>query len=215
MILKNLYETNRTRLIRNLKSRVGEISNSVILIKGSHTFSEHDSDTYYTMPKYEINFMYLFGVRRMEVHGLIDLSDSKAYLIIPDSKLPDDFIEKRVEGSEAECYGIEKVLTRSELIEFLRQKELNKIYVNYGVDRYTKIEANTFNDSAILDPFKSKIDYDTLYPILNNTRTIKSDTEIEFMKDICAISSKGHEYVMQNCKVGMTEYQISALFWVC
>jgi len=214
MILKNLYETNRTRLIKNLKSRVGDISNSVILMKGSHTFPEHDSDTYYSLPKYEINFVYLFGVRRMEVHGLIDLSDSKAYLIVPDVKLPDSFIEKRIDGHEASEYGIDNVLTRSELIEFLKKKELDKIYINYGIDRYTKIEANEFDDVEILDPYKDKLDYDTLYPLLNNTRTIKSDTEMQFMKDICSISSRGHEYILQHCKTGMNEYQIGALFWV-
>ena len=214
MILKNLYETNRTRLIRNLKSRVGDISNSVILMKGSYTVPEYDSDTYYSLPKYEINFVYLFGIRRMEVHGLIDLSDSKAYLIVPDTKLPDSFIEKRVEKAEADGYGIERVMTRSELIEFLKQKDPSKVYINFGIDRYTKRESNKFNDNDIIDPYKDKIDCNTLYPILNNTRTIKSDTEIEFMKDICDISSKGHEYAMRNCKVGMSEYQISVLFWV-
>lgn len=214
MILKNLYETNRIRLIKNLKSRVGDLSNSVILIKGSHTFPEHDSDTYYSMPKYEINFMYLFGVRRMDVHGMIDLSDSKVYLVVPDIKLPDAFIEKRVDRDEADAFGIEKVITKSELIEFLKAKELKKIYINHGIDRYTKIESSTFDDNEILNPYKDKLDYDTLYPVLNNTRTVKSEVEMEFMRDICSISSKGHEYILQNCKVGMTEYQISALFWV-
>lgn len=214
MILKNLYETNRTRLIKNLRSRVGDLSNSVVLMKGSHPFPEHDSDTSYNMPKYEINFMYLFGVRRMEVHGLIDLSTSKAYLIVPDNKFPDCFIEKRVEGEEAAAFGIEKVLTRSELIEFLKEKELKKIFINYGIDRYTKIESNKYDDGEVLQPYHDILDNDTLYPVLNNTRTIKSEVEMEFMRDICSISSKGHEYVLQHCKPGMSEYQIAALFWV-
>lgn len=214
MILKSLYETNRTRLIRNLKSRVGDITNSVILIRGSRTFPEHDSDTYYSEPKYEINFVYLFGVRRMEVHGLIDLDSSKAYLIVPDTKLPDAFVEKRVDKAEADAFGIEKVMTRSDLIEFLKERQFKKIYLNSGIDRYTKIRTGTYDDAEVLEPYGDKVDKDTLYPILNNTRTIKSEVEMQFMRNICEISSKGHEYILQQCKVGMGEYQIAALFLV-
>jgi Xaa-Pro aminopeptidase len=66
----------------------------------------------------------------------------------------------------------------------------------------------------VLEKYKDVIDSDTVYPILNNTRTIKSPEEIEFMRQICKISSKGHIEIMQNCRPGMYEYQIAALFYV-
>ena len=48
--------------------------------------------------------------------------------------------------------------------------------------------------------------------MLNNLRCIKSEREIELMRETCLISSKAHMYAMSNVLPGVMEYQISGLF---
>ena len=60
--------------------------------------------------------------------------------------------------------------------------------------------------------FSDILDYNTIYPIVNSLRCIKSEAEIDLMRKICEISSRAHIYCMTNCLPTMMEYQLAALF---
>ena len=214
MILKNLYKTNRERLIRNLKSRTGDLNNCIILMRGSMHYPEYDSDTNYYQPVHEYNFTYLFGVRKMGVDGMIDLETSKAYLIAPDPDLKGNIEHKPVDKQLLEDYGIDHVMSKTEFRKEMEKRKIRKIYVYRGISSLHESESHYFDDLMLIQSNAGRVDYDTLYPVLNNTRTIKSDVEMEFMRDICRISSEAHIYIMQNCMAGIYEYQIEALYWV-
>lgn len=51
-----------------------------------------------------------------------------------------------------------------------------------------------------------------VYPIINNLRCIKTEKEIDLMREACLISSKAHIYAMTNALPGIKEYQLSAMF---
>ena len=42
-------------------------------MKGSKIYNEYDSDTYYALPRYESNFVYLFGLEKMNIDGAFNL----------------------------------------------------------------------------------------------------------------------------------------------
>lgn len=183
-------------------------------MRGPMEYAEYDSDTNYYQKVYEYNFTYLFGIRKMNVHGMIDLDNSKTYLITPDSDLEQSIMHKAVNQELLDHYGIDVKVNKTEFKDQMSKKKIRKIYVYYGRDTYTEKESHFFDEIELLSGNEKAIDYDTLYPILNNTRTIKSDIEMEFMRDICRISSEAHIYMMQNCKPGLFEYQLESLFWV-
>lgn len=70
----------------------------------------------------------------------------------------------------------------------------------------------TYSNEDLERAFSDKFDYDLLYPVVNSLRCIKTDLEIDLMRETCAISSRAHIYAMVNCMPTFYEYQLSALF---
>jgi Xaa-Pro aminopeptidase len=210
MLLKTLYETNRARFIRNLKDKVLDLTGSIALFKGSHYFYAYDTSIYYP-PKYDQNFVYLFGLEDMSFDGFIELDVGKAYLV--QMKNAEPLVNFPLEEWK-ESFGIEDVFSHDQFEDYLTKKPPQKVFINSGIDRYTGVNSNTYDNADILSRFKESVDSDTTYPILNDTRTIKSPEEIHFMREMGMISSRGHIEVMRACKPGMHEYQIGAVFSV-
>lgn len=50
-------------------------------MKGSKIYNEYDSDVYYALPRYEPNFVYLFGLERMDIDGAFNLNSLESILI--------------------------------------------------------------------------------------------------------------------------------------
>ena len=53
-------------------------------MKGSRVYNEYDSDVYYAQPVYENNFVYLFGLERMNVDAALNLKSKKSFVIVRD-----------------------------------------------------------------------------------------------------------------------------------
>lgn len=89
-----------------------------------------------------------------------------------------------------------------------------KIFPNNksGLDRSSNLYSSFYKNPSIEKEFASLLDYNTVYPIINNLRCIKSKAEIDLMRETCAISSKAHIYAMTNCMPTFNEYQLAALF---
>ena len=80
-------------------------------MKGSKRYNEYDSDTYYSLPRYEPNFVYLFGVEEMFVDGCIELDTGKSFLIIKNKK--DDYYNKKLTLKEInDIYGIDLIFEK-------------------------------------------------------------------------------------------------------
>lgn len=234
MKLSVLYQGHRSKFISNLRARRVPLKNAIALFKGSYRFHQYDTTNSYPV-KHDQNFVYLFGVEEFGYDGFVDLASARSYLIKGTEKV-DGFIgsdRTKVAASDFKkwadqshqkpdltdeqvrtLYGIERIMSRAEFLEYLDQQKPTKIYINHGIDRYTGIPSNAYDDAEVLEKYKDSIDRDTIYPVLNETRTIKTAAEIEYMRKICRISSQGHIEMMRNCKPGMKEYQIAAIFYV-
>ena len=229
-----LYQTNRSRFIKNLIARIPKLKESIAVFAGSYRFHHYDTTSNYPL-KVDQNFAYLFGVADFGYDGFIDLNDQKSYLVKTDEStkgytsgsspsIDQSNYQKMINknnhykgltNDEAQArFGIHSILTNQAFLDFLDKKNPEKVYLNSGIDRFTGIEVNSFSPERLGEKYKEIIDYDTLYPVLNNSRTIKSHEEAEFMREICMISSRGHVEMMKNCKVGMFEYQMAAIFFV-
>lgn len=98
-----------------MKSRLGDVTDSIVLMKGSVPTYQYDSDTY-NFPKYEMNFTYLFGLNKFHVDGYLELDTGVTYFIIPD-EFTKDYYHHLISKQEAlENYGVNDVLTKSEFL---------------------------------------------------------------------------------------------------
>lgn len=211
----NHYKITRARLIAELKSRNINTKKSLFLVKGSQLYPENDADTYRTPIKYEENVQFLFGIRKEDIDGLIDLETGKSYLISPDPTPDDFFISKFLTKEDAiTVYGVDGFVYHSGLKDLIQNLNPTMIHIYKGIDKNSNNWSNYYDRKDIIDQFKGIIDEDTVYPILNELRCIKNEGELQLFREICRISSAAHVYCMQLCIPGLWEYQISAAFEV-
>jgi Xaa-Pro dipeptidase len=59
---------------------------------------------------------------------------------------------------------------------------------------------------------KYSVDKDRLWPEIVECRVIKTALELDVLRYVCRVSSEAHIEVMKQCKPGMMEYQLEALF---
>lgn len=58
--------------------------------------------------------------------------------------------------------------------EYIKEKQIKRVLLYYGIEAYDNLISNYYDDEIFHKEFKDIIDRDNLYPILNNTRVIKS-----------------------------------------
>lgn len=63
---------NRDWVRNNIKSKLGNIDNTIILLKGSQKIPINETSESYKL-KPESNFVYLFGLIQTDIDGMIDL----------------------------------------------------------------------------------------------------------------------------------------------
>ncbi len=77
-------------------------------------------------------------------------------------------------------------MDQDEFIEYVNNKKnLNKIFIHKNKDTFSERLSNYFDDEVILSKIKGTLDENSLYPILNTTRVIKSEDELYCMREIC------------------------------
>ena len=210
---KTYYLENRERLINEFKRRELQTDSAFIILKGSKVYPEYNADTNYYPIKYEENIQYLFGIRKEGVDAMLNLQSGESYLIGDDLNPDDFFYSKNLNEKDAkEIYGVNRFLYKSQLKDELNSLNPQKIYIYKGIDTYSRHWSNFYDDKVIVNLFNHIIDEDTLFPVLNELRCIKTEKELKYFKEICKISSDAHIYTMQSCLPGMKEYQISAIF---
>ena len=96
-----------------------------------------------------------------------------------------------------------------ELEQWLKDNGTQKIYTNAGLNTDSGIE-NMIPDEKYLQGFET--DKETLYPLVANTRAVKSNEEIDVLRWATKITVEGHVEVLRHCKPGLRESQLAALF---
>ena len=165
------------------------------------------------------NFLYMTGISEPNLLNIIYREGGKNHLILFRNNTTDH--EKvwegiRLDNNEIlERYGFTEVYNYDEYQEkisiFLEKKE--NIYVDDDVNK----ELDRFLSSKLSDIGNSK-QVNGLYPknkmalstIIHKMRLVKSDYEIELIKNAAQVSILAHEQAMKKSKPGIYEYELDA-----
>lgn len=202
-----LYQTNRKRLLENLKKVTGD---SVVVLQGGCEVPLYDSDINYIFIQ-ESYFCWCFGVTEAGCYGIIDVVTGNAHLFFP-----------RHPPEHAVWMG---PLTPLETFK----KKYNVEYVHYvdqiqtvllELNRKTLLTLAGRNTDSGLDAIeatfegidKFNVDNKTLFPIIADLRVIKTEHEIKVIRYVVGVSSAAHRHVMRFAKEGVFEYQCESEF---
>jgi hypothetical protein len=155
----------------------------VIYLKGSYHLSRNDDDVCHFPIEYDAYFSYLVGINCVDYDSVINLNNDEVFLVDIHSKFEGDFIHKQVTPSELQKFGISRVLSQSELVSYLSDQKVDRIFFNRGVRARQNIWSNFWLPPQ-LDSFSGAFDFDSLYPALNHCRSFKNSTETELMREV-------------------------------
>ena len=156
---------------------------------------------------------------------LIDVAASKTVLLIP--RLPPDYAtimgKIRTPQEWKEMYLVDEVRYTDETEDVIREYLHIDTVSNDGNgsnESSLLLMKGTNSDSGnayeppqdIVKAFSPRVDTETLFPILAESRVFKSPAELSILRYVTEVTSFAHAYVMRNMKPGMMEYQGESLF---
>ncbi|XP_024361458.1 uncharacterized protein [Physcomitrium patens] len=212
-----LHAVNRKKLLSRMSDQVksmGQPVNGVILLQGGDECTRYCTD-HTPLFRQESYFAYLFGVKEPGFFGTLDLSNGKSALYCP--RLDPEYAvwlgEIQPPSHFKDLYGVDEVHYVDELVEVLNKSRAGVsswlLYLLYGKNS----DSGNFSQPAQFEGIEDfAVDKEVLHPVLSECRVHKSKLEIDLMRYVCKVSSAAHIQVMQECKPGMREYQLEAIF---
>lgn len=194
-----MHHQHREKLI----SLFDDNQNGVVYVQGADIMYRYSTD--YEFPfRQESNFWYLTGANEPNCSLIIDLKKEEYHLFVP----------KR-DAQYAVWHGYVKT-------EEQYKEEYNPDFLHYENDILTvlnKLNPETVyclneEQAEFIEDLNRgfKVEVDSLKDALTYCRVLKTDWEIEQMKEACRVNDLAFEASMKAIKPGMYEYQIKAVF---
>lgn len=188
---------------KKLLSLFEEEQNSLIYIKGAELMYRYQTD--YEFPfRQESNFWYLTGVDEPDYHLILDLKTERYHLFAP---------------KRDEHYGVwhghikskEDIRTLYEPDELHYENSLLSVIKDLNPDVIYCLNEEQAEFIEDLDR-ELNVDTDSLTDAITFCRTIKTEDELDKMREAAAITNIAHRKVMEQVKPGMFEYELKAIF---
>ena len=221
----DFHKNNRIKLMNAIigSSSPSNSKNIVVFLVGGTNPNRNDTD-HEPIFRQESYFHYLFGVKEPDFVGLIHIQSGHQNTVLFIPRLPSEyatFMGAILTPDEyKDMYQVDECYYVDEVTEYLK-----KIQGQNGDDGCLSImlleglntdSGNMYSSESakkfIPDELGDAIDIDTLFPLLVECRVIKSEQELQLMRHVAELSSDAHVYVMRECKPGMAEWQLEALF---
>ena len=195
------FLTNRQNFIKNLKEHIVSLpENSYLFLMGGKGLPRYDNDDDLMYFIQESNFYYLTGVLEPNYYAIINLKDASFSLFIPaPTEREKIFIHWETLEQIAEKYNCQAFDLTKLPIEVKRINP-DKLYVLNGTntDSGNKVITCDYVFPAPYDKLNEVVDHDGLiYEILADTRTKKSQDEIDLLKYINQVTVEAHKVTMK------------------
>lgn len=186
-----------------LLSLFEENQEGVIFLKGAENMYRYNTD--YEFPfRQESNFWYLTGINEPEYHVLLDIKSGNYHLFAPKRDAQYAVWHGRVKGKDEirDQYRPDYLHTNNDLLTVLKDLKPSTVYC-LDEEQAEFIEDLSRNFS---------VDTESLEDAITYCRCIKTDSEIEFMRETARVNNIAHLECMKALKPGVYEYEMKALF---
>ena len=209
---KNIYKFNRDNLLDKIKD------NSIVILFAGKAIQKTGDQTYPFTPNR--NFYYLTGVQEPDHILLMSKINGKEknILFIKDIDLElEKWIGKSLRENEAlDIAGVDEVMFKSTFEDYFHRL----ISMKEEFNLYLDLERDAFNSMNSISQIFAKeivskypqISVRNIYASIAALRLIKSNEEIENIKEAIKITIAGVETLMKNAQDGMKEYELEAYF---
>lgn len=175
----------------------------VVFIQGAETMYRYKTD--YEFPfRQESNFWYLTGANEADCSLILDLKKEEYHLFVPKRDAQYAVWHGYVKTKEQyqEQYKPDHLHYQNDILHVLNTIKPDTVYC------LTDEQAEFIED---LDR-GFNVESDSLVDTLTFCRVIKTDWEIEQMREACRVNDLAYTEVIKSIKPGMNEYEVKALF---
>lgn len=186
-----------------LLSLFEENQEGIIYLKGAEIMYRYGTDFEFPF-RQESNFWYLTGVNEPDYHAVLDIRTGEYHLFAP----------KR-DSHYAVWHG--RVKPKHEI-----QEEYQPDHLHYANDLLTKFRDLKPSVIYCLDEEQAEfvedlsreftVDTETIADAITYCRSIKTDDELDLMREAARVNNLAHLEVMKALKPGMYEYEAKAVF---
>ncbi|MFA5667929.1 MAG: aminopeptidase P family protein [Balneolaceae bacterium] len=194
-----MYSQHREKLL----SLFDDNQKGVVFIQGEEIMYRYSTD--YEFPfRQESNFWYLAGVNEPDCSMLLDLEKEEYHLFVPERDAQYAVWHGYVKTMEQyqEEYQPDHLHHRNEILTVLKKLKPELVYC---LDE----EQAEFIEDLSRD---FKVDTESLTDALTYCRVIKTEDELELMREACRVNDLAYIEVMKAIKPDMYEYQMKAVF---
>lgn len=188
---------------KKLLSLFDDNQDGAVYIKGGELMYRYQTD--YEFPfRQESNFWYLTGVDEPDYHMILDLKTQTYHLFAPKRDAQFAVWHGYVKSKEDinTLYEPDELHYENKLLSILRDLNPSTIYC------LNEEQAEFLED---LDR-SFKVDTESLVDAITYCRSIKTDDELDMMRESANINNIAHRKAMEAIKPGMYEYEMKAVF---
>jgi Xaa-Pro dipeptidase len=186
-----------------LLSLFEENQEGIIYLKGAEIMYRYGTD--YEFPfRQESNFWYLTGVNEADYHTILDIKTGDFHLFAPKRDAQYAVWHGRIKPNEEilERYQPDHLHKDNKLLTILKNLHPSVIYcLNEEQAEFVEDLSRVFN-----------VDTETLTDAITYCRCIKTEQELDKMREAARVNNLAHLEVMKAVKPGMNEYETKAVF---
>ena len=177
--------------------------NGVVFIQGAETMYRYETD--YEFPfRQESNFWYLTGVNEAECSLVLDLNNEEYHLFVPERDAQYAVWHGYVKTKEQyqEEYQPDHLHYRNDILKVLNELKPETVYcIDDEQAEFVEDLNRGFN-----------VETEALVDALTYCRVLKTDWELDQMREACRVNDLAYLEVMKSIKPGMYEYEMKAIF---
>ncbi|CAN5443315.1 Xaa-Pro aminopeptidase [soil metagenome] len=188
---------------KKLLSLFDENQEGAVYIRGGELMYRYQTD--YEFPfRQESNFWYLTGVDEPDYHLILDLKTQTYHLFAPKRNEQFAVWHGHIKSKEdiQTLYEPDELHYDNKLLSILRDINPSVIYcLNEEQAEFLEDLDRNFN-----------VDTESLADAITYCRSIKTDDELDLMREAASINNIAHRKVMEAIKPGLYEYEMKAVF---
>lgn len=177
--------------------------NGVVFIQGADIMYRYDTD--YEFPfRQESNFWYLTGVNEAECSLVLDLKNEEYHLFVPERDAQYAVWHGYVKTKEQyqEEYQPDHLHYRNDILKVLNELKPETVYcIDDEQAEFVEDLNRGFN-----------VETEALVNALTYCRVLKTDWELDQLREACRVNDLAYLEVMKSIKPGMYEYEMKAIF---